>query len=108
MGIVKTQLVISKEVAAQTEECVTFIPPSGEFFVTHFIGEAAFDTNCAVKVVWDSDGTPEILFSTKGSTIADLDISRIGDGVKKLALCLDNGLLGPVVMSGIVDVRQEV
>jgi len=108
MAITRTDLMISKEVAATTEDCDNFVPASGEFSVISFHGEAAFDPNCAVKLVWDwGEAGEEILWSTKGAGKMAMPIIRTGDGVKKLAVCLDNGLSGPVVMSGHAKVEQE-
>ena len=108
MAITKTTISLSKEVAATTEDVETFIPATGDFYITKFCGEAAFDTNCAIKIIWDYGGTEEILWSTKGVTVVDLDIERTGDGVKKIAIALDNGLNGTVIMAGMFTIVQEI
>lgn len=108
MGIVRTSISLSKSVAATTEDVSTFIPATGDFWVTGFCGEASFDTNCAVKIIWDYGGTEEILWSTKGSTNVPLNIKRTGDNAKKIALTLDNGLAGSVIMSGMCTIIQDV
>ena len=107
MALTRTVLTLSKSVAATTEDSTDFTPATGDFFITTFHGEAAYDTNCAVKLIWDFGGTEEILWSTKGSAILDIEITRTGDGVKKLALTLDNGLAGAIIMSGMAKIVQE-
>jgi hypothetical protein len=97
------ELELAKQVLSADEECDTYIPPlDKDFNVQEFYGEAAYSTNSAVKLVWDLDGAnEEILWATKGSGgMPNIDIIRTGDGVKKLALCLDNGEADPIFMSG--------
>jgi hypothetical protein len=91
------------------EECDSYIP-AGEWTIKKFHGEAAFNPNCAVKLVWDYQGAgEEILWSIKGSGVMPVPVTRTGDGVKKVAVCLDNGLVeGPVIMSGHAEIEEEV
>ena len=99
----KIELLISKEVVNGIEDCDTYTPADGvKFEVMSFLGEGCFSKNAVVKLVWDIDGAPEILWSMKGSSAmpTNIQVERTGDGTKKLALCLDNGESGPVVMSG--------
>lgn len=98
----KTEMIISLDVGYGDAECETYTPANGvEFNIIAFHGEAAFDPNAAVELVWDSDGTPEILWTIKGSGQCPISFTRTGDGTKKLALCLDNGMAsGSVYMSG--------
>lgn len=109
MALVKTQLKLSKLVTKATEDAITFIPETGLFYVSEFIADAAFDSHCAVKLVWDYGQAGEtLLWSIKGSHSVNLDLELTGDGSKKLAVCLDNGLDDSVVLSGYALVVQEV
>ncbi|GAF72805.1 unnamed protein product, partial [marine sediment metagenome] len=48
------ELLISKEVSASTEDCVSATPANGKkVIIGGFHGEAAYSANSAVKVVWD-------------------------------------------------------
>ena len=106
MGITRTELDLAKEVAAITEDYVEFTPALGEFQIMFMRGEAAFDANVAIKLIWDYGGTEEILWITKGSGYRDKLIRRTGDGVKKLAIALENGLASPVLLEGYAYVEQ--
>lgn len=106
----ETQLLISKDVTAGNEDCDTYIPANGvEINITDFHGEGAFDPNAAVKLIWDySGGGEEILWTIKGSSQAPIQFKRTGDGVKKIAICLDNGMSsGSVFMSGYANIIEE-
>lgn len=110
MANVVTELRISEEVAAQTQECVEFVVPAGPFTIESFVGDAAFDINCAVKLVWDFQGAGEqIIWTHKGAAgMPFVEDSLVGDGVKKVAVCLENSLTtGGVFMSGYAKIVQE-
>ncbi len=105
----KQTLYISKDVATGTEDCDTYVVPSGKTLeIVHMKGEAAFSPNSAVKLVWDWSGAGEtVLWSIKGSSEIGADVTEgfpamVGDGVKKIAVCLDNNEAGSVFMSGHV------
>ena len=108
MGIVRTEVITSGLVSAESMLCEDFVPPSGEFFIADFISEACFSGLTIVKAVWDATGTPEIIWSSTGSANIKLDIPRTGDGVKKLRLCLENNSTSAVTMSGKLIVVQDV
>ena len=109
----KQTLYLAKSVTAATEDCDTYVVPNGKkVTVINMHGEAAFSANSAVKVVWDSSGTPVILWATKGSGSIPKGVSEdfpvmTGDGIKKIALCLDNGEAGTIFMSGHVILEVE-
>lgn len=101
------KLYLSKEVAANTEECDTHVVENGKNVkILAFHGEGAFDMNVAIKAVWDYSGTEEILWSIEGSgsmpNYVTSETEKTGNGTKKMALCLDNGTNGPVVLSGTI------
>ena len=99
------ELELSMEVGATTSECVTYTPANGkDFRVLSFHGEAAFDANAAVELIWIHNHDTEdedVLWTIKGSGgLAHMIRRTDADGTRKLALCLDNGLGGAVYMSG--------
>lgn len=106
---------IAKEVAAGTEDCVSHTPTNGKTIrVSRFYGEAAFSKNSAVKLVWDYEGAgEEILWAFKGGDPLPHELrdspllERIGDGVKKIAVCLDNGETGAVILAGFAMINEE-
>lgn len=101
------ELTISQEVSADTEQCETYIPPNmATIEVLEFFGSGAFSKNSSVKLVWDLDGAGEtVLWSHKGEAAAPRRFTVTGDGVKKLAVCLDNGEPGPIFMSGYAKIE---
>lgn len=101
------ELEISKEVAASTEDCDTYTPANGSVVnILKFVGSAAFSPNASVKLVWDWDGAGEtVLWSHKGEGVAPKRFQVTGDGVKKLAVCLDNGETGALFMSGYAEIE---
>ena len=103
------KLKLAKSVAANTEDADTFTPANGKKVnVIKFLGEAPFTKNVVVKLIWDyGGGSEEILWSIEGaSEMLDLD-SIIGDGVKKIAIALDNGEASAVIMSGFASLNVE-
>lgn len=105
----KQTLYISKDVASSTEDSDTYVVPNGKTLeIVHMMGEAAFSPNSAVKLVWDWGGAGEtILWTIKGSSEIGPDVAEdfptmTGDGVKKIAVSLDNNEAGSVFMSGHV------
>jgi len=98
-------LKISKEVSATTEDCVSHTVADGKkLFIDKFVGEAAFTTNAVCKLVWDYGGAGEqVIWTTKGSSKMPFTHEVTGDGVKKLAVCLDNGTAGALVMSAYME-----
>jgi len=101
-------LYLAKAVASATEDCETYTPANGKSVrVISMHSEAAFSANSAVKIVWDYSGTPVVLWAAKGSGSLPLAITEdfpamVGDGTKKIAVCLDNGETGTIFMSGHV------
>jgi hypothetical protein len=103
------ELNLSKEVAASTTMANTYIPASGKIVsVICFCGNAVYTVNSVVKAVWDYDTVnEEIIWSSKGDVQTDLNYEATGDGVKKLAIVLENGEDGPVVMSGMIKFVEQ-
>jgi hypothetical protein len=106
MGITRTTLELYKDVTAGTDDKTQFhVPATGEFSIVCIEGEAAFDINCAVAVMFDG----AIVWVTKGSSTMDRPKRFTGDGVKKVELVLDANDLpsGSVFLGGYVLIEQE-
>ena len=101
------KLVLVKSVAATSSEVETFTP-AAKFNVAGFFGEAAFDPLCEVQLVWDHGGANELLWVIKGSGKIPFGLERTGNGVKKLAIVLNNRLANSVFMAGYCSVEHEV
>ena len=105
MGWVKTELELYKDIDAGTSDVTqSYVPKSGEFFIECIEGEAAFDINCAVEVLFDG----ALVWLTKGSSRMDRSLSFTGDATKKVELKLDAIDLasGSVFLGGYVLIRQ--
>ncbi len=98
---------LSQQVDGLTQECVTYTPPAGsEVGVKLFSGEGTGQPNAAALLIWKfqhATETEEILWSTKFSSSASQAIRILDagetDGVRDIALCLDNGEVGDLYMS---------
>ena len=106
MGLERTELHIYKDITAGTkDETMTFTPVAGEFFIVFMEGEAPFDLNCAVKVLFDGD----LVWFTKGVSIHNHKLDFVGDGVKQVVLSLDATAFpsGTVLLGLHVNIEQE-
>ena len=108
------ELKVVKKVAGGTRECDTFVPPAGKILhLLSFHGEGAFDPNCTVKLIWIFDHateTEDALWTIKGSSRLPESYSPMrsdANGVRKIGLCLDNGLVMDVYMSGYARIWVE-
>lgn len=91
----------AKTVEALTEDAKTTIPGDGKLWdISSFTGNAGFSADTTVKLVWDYDGTPQILCITHGSIIQKSVGEITGDGVKKLAIVLVNDSNTPIDLGG--------
>jgi len=105
MAVTTIELAVSSEVASGTTDCDFYVPPSGSIVnIVFFRADAAFSTNSVVRITWKNDhGTesPVHLWTIKGDgempyqpEITDTD------GVREIAVCLENGDAGGLFMSG--------
>ena len=103
------ELTLAKEVSASAEDCETFVVPNGKRFkVLNFHGSAAFQPNAAVKLVWDFGGAGEtIVWAIKGQDEMPFAFNEVGDGTKKIAVCLENGETGALFLSGYARIWVE-
>lgn len=83
-----------QDVSSLSEESDDFILPNGDRLAfTQFGGDASVDVNVRVEIIWDADGTPEILFATHNSNVQSSIRELVGDGVKVLRIKLTNDSL---------------
>ena len=81
-----TSLSITKDITASNkDETQKVVPGIGKFLVYQIEGQAGFDINVKVEIIF---GT-EILWITKGAMKSDRRITGTGDGVKELKLSLN-------------------
>lgn len=107
------ELRIAKEVDSGTTVAETYTPAASvhEINVLTFQGAAAFSPNSVVKLVWNWDHATEdeeIIWSVKGehSMPESYPISNC-DGIRKLAVVLENGEAGKLVLSGYASLRER-
>lgn len=96
-------------VAANWEEAFWEIIPNGDTWELDFFrGNAGYDANTSVAVVWDYEGvSPQIIVNTHGELEQSLDGAAFtGDGVKKLGLVLVNNLPDAIVLGAEVKGRK--
>lgn len=109
MAIEEVNFRISDSVLSAREFFQSYIPPEGSTIeIVKIIGEGAYTLNSEVRAVWDYEGqSPEILWTIRGSSEFNnkiiIDSSKT-DGIKKLALVLDNGESDRLNMSGYMTV----
>lgn len=75
-----------------TTDKVQVVPNGETWAVSFFQGSAAYNESTTAKLVWDYQGAgEEVVASTHGDTqFSQLHRTVVGDGVKKLAIVLDN------------------
>jgi len=99
MSVEYKNLKLIQEVSAGITIANTYVVPSGVVCnVYKFRGNAVYSKNSIVKAVWDYNGNEELIAVTKGDVELDLAFEVTGDGVKKLAVVLENGEAGPIIM----------
>jgi len=80
-----------KEVSSNTEDSQEFVIPDGETWeITRWNGSANAYRETHVCVIWDYDGTQELIAITYNSEKRDILRTFTGDGTKKMAIVLVN------------------
>jgi hypothetical protein len=84
------------------------VPGNGKTWeVVRFVGSAAYGPETSVKLVWDLGGAgEEVIASTHGDANVELVRQVAGDGVKKLALVMENDSLSARVLGGRYEARE--
>jgi len=104
------ELKLSKEVAATTEEYVEFTPAAGKnILIFNFSGSGSYSVNSVIKLIWDFGGSEQLIWTIKGERpmpFKHLIPGASVDGIKKLALSLENTALGPVYLSGFAGFEE--
>ncbi len=103
------ELYLSAKLATRTTQKVKYEIPNGKMFrIVQFYGETATNSNCAIVVIWDSEGTETPLWAIKGSNqmpdMAGPSTKNTGDGSKQIALYLDNMSDDTVYMAGFAKI----
>jgi hypothetical protein len=107
------ELRISKEVPAGITEVDSYQPLASvhEIAITKFQGAAAFSPNSVTKLIWKWNHATEpevIIWSIKGEYFIPDEFSITDcNGVRKLAVVLENGEDGPLVMSGYACFKER-
>jgi len=80
-----------KQVPLLSTETKDFVPPAGKEIHFHKLGgSGGLSTDIRVEIIWDPDGSNEILFSTHSSIEESTTIIRAGNGTKKCRIRLIN------------------
>lgn len=104
--IIKYSEMLYKTVAASTEDqSVGIIPVLNQEISIYRFRANGSDPSAYVALIWDRDGEDELIFaSTKGDIdlvfdVSNPDLHLVGDGLKKLQICLinDNETLSPII-----------
>ncbi len=98
-----------KQVAGSTTETEDYIPASGEkIFIVNLGCSSSSTPDTVTCIVWDADGTPEILMSSYNEARHDnVNIEIVGDGIKVLRICLINDLTEPTYMGGFWEGTEQ-
>ena len=105
----RIRLKVSEEVASGTDVADTFVVPDGVTVrVTLFSGEAPSSNNATCRLIWDYGGAGEVSEWVIQVDNPMLHVPEfVGDGVKKLAACCDNGCTDDYFMASIADLEHE-
>ncbi len=84
------------------------VPANGKTWeIVRFVGSAAYLPETAVKLVWDLGGAgEEVIASTHGDANVELVRQVAGDGIKKLALVMENDSLSARILGGRYEARE--
>ncbi len=84
------------------------VPANGKTWeIVRFVGSAAYLPETDVKLVWDLGGAgEEVIASTHGDANVELVRQVAGDGVKRLALVLENDSLSARILGGRYEARE--
>jgi hypothetical protein len=110
---VVTKLIISKEVAAGSEEYTTFTPAEDSSpVVTLFQGDGPSTRYAVVKLIWKYGQAGEsVLWTIKGDSRLDISIpvpENEVDGINQLAIALENSDTMPIFLSGLAIIEDNL
>jgi hypothetical protein len=81
-------------------ETQDYIPANGEtvLFINLGVSSSAIP-DTLVCIIWDPDGDNEIIVSSYGEVYqTNVEVQKVGDGVKKVRICLQNDLTEPAYL----------
>lgn len=80
-----------KTVSSYSSETIDYtVGSSKTLAILEMGGDAVFDRDIKVEIIWDATGTPEKIFATHGSTLQKSLLELSGDGTKKIRIKLTN------------------
>lgn len=96
--------VLVKNVAANSNEQVDFVVPTGETWAIGRITTFGLHDRFEARVIWNVDDAANQEYLVNSSTVFQLErkISVVGDGVKKLRLFIKNSDLSLSRVVGLV------
>jgi len=102
--ITTIELKVSQEVAAAKIEADEYVPAAGSIVhINKFIANGAYTPNAVIRLVWDYEGSEEVIWTIKGESLMPFEHKITdGDGIKRLALVVDNSHTGALYLSGYV------
>ena len=85
------------------------VVPNGKIaIITEMVGSTSVTENTVAKLVWDYDsGNEQVLWTVEGNGMLPRHMCVQGDGVKKLAIEVENPPGGPRWMSGSARVEVQ-
>ena len=91
-----------KNVGASSSEQLDYVPANGQkVFMVNMGLSSSQVPDTAACIVWDADGTPELLMTSYSEIVHNnVNITIIGDAVKILRIHLTNDLNEPAYMGG--------
>jgi hypothetical protein len=93
-------LQIADHVLAGNSEFVDYVVPNGmTISIDRFKGNDSTSAMASCRLIWDYGVTNEILFVINNGPGLEVSIEKTGDGVKKLALVLNNNCTSDYDMS---------
>lgn len=100
---------LTKQVAATTEDVQTvIIADTKNMEILMFKANSVPNEKCTVKLIWDHGEVGETLLEiAQGNAEITTSHKVVGDGVKKLAIALDNDLSVAVFMNGFCKYEVE-
>jgi len=110
MGILRTELKMSKEIPTVDKDGVEHVPANGSIItIPIFEAAGAVKEHATVKLIWDYGGAgEEVIWTIHGD--GKMPFSHVitdTDGTKILAVCLDNQEGSNLFMSGYALVLEE-
>lgn len=96
------------DVAAATVEQLDYVPGNGIEILIEEIGSSSGSIpDTKVSIIWDPDGSPDLILSTHDGITQSSQKKVTGDGTKKLRIQLENNSISTQAMGGYI-IGQEI